>query len=132
MKGELNLLNHAIFVFLKSPANPNILPLLLFYYIRTYPFPPFAARLGNSFSSTNGDLANTNLTDTDIQQNAASDEFLDSEDGTKDIREWAKAGLSHREMFAYMPTPPTGKYSDMFNPSFVKMVLVSEEYFHLH
>ena len=70
---------------------------------RTYGLPQFAARIGNAYSSTNGDLANTNLTDTDIQQNLASDEYLDDYDETKDVRAWARAGLNFTTLFDYMP-----------------------------
>ncbi|KAL7533406.1 hypothetical protein ACHAXR_005210, partial [Thalassiosira sp. AJA248-18] len=86
----------------------------------TYTYPQFIARLGNSYSSTNGDLANTAA-----MQNFASEEFLDPDDETKNAREWAKAGLSNEEMGYYIPLPPDRSMSDTMNPDFVKMVISS-------
>lgn len=95
-------------------------------YEGTYIAPFFAGRLGNSFSSTNGDLVNTNLADTDIQQNFASEKFLDPYDQTKNAVEWAKAGLDSQEILALMtPTGPNERWSDMMNQDFVEMVVNS-------
>ena len=88
---------------------------------RTYGLPQFAARIGNAYSSTNGDLVNTNLTDTDIQQNLASDEYLDDNDETKDVRAWARAGLNFTTLLDYMPP----RMTDTLNQILVDMILVS-------
>ena len=106
------------------PTNQNIVnhPLFTYQYLhRTYGLPQFAARIGNAYSSTNGDLVNTNLTDTDIQQNLASDEYLDDNDETKDVRTWAKAGLNFTTLLDYMPP----RMTDTLNQILVDMILVS-------
>ena len=67
----------------------------------------------------------------DEHQDLASENFLDPNDGMKDVREWAKAGLDYTEMLPYMPVPPTGRFTNFMNPNFVEMVIVSREYLHL-
>lgn len=89
----------------------------------TYTYPMFAARLGNSYSSTNPDLANSVVSST--QQDFASDEYLDPTNDMKNLIKWAEAGLSNEEMGALLPFPPTGVMSDILNPDFVELVLVS-------
>ena len=85
-----------------------------------YPFPAFIARLGNSYSSTNPDMA------TGAQQPFASLEYLDEDDPTKNLIEWARAGISYEEMFPLLPGPDTfGTQSDILNSDFVEMVVVS-------
>ena len=64
---------------------------------------------------------NTNLTDTDIQQNLASDEYLDYFEETKDVRAWAKAGLNFTTLLDYMPP----RMTDTLNQILVDMILVS-------
>ena len=97
-------------------------PLFTYQYLyRTYGLPQFAARIGNAYSSTNGDLVNTNLTDTDIQQNLASDEYLDEKEETKDVRAWARAGLNFTTLLDYMPP----RMTDTLNQILVDMILVS-------
>ena len=107
-------------------TNQNIIISLSLHILipRTYGLPQFAARIGNAYSSTNGDLANTNLTDTDIQQNLASDEYLDDYDETKDVRAWARAGLNFTTLFEYMPP----RMTDTLNQNAVNMILVSVSY----
>lgn len=91
--------------------------------LNRYPFPAFGARLGNAYSSTNQDMANT---DTDVQQPFASLEYLDEDDPTKNVVEWARAGISYEEMFPLLPGPVTsGTQSDILNSEFVNMVVVS-------
>ena len=53
---------------------------------------------------------NTNLTDTDIQQNLASDEYLDYNEETKDVR-----------ALDYMPP----RMTDTLNQILLDMILVS-------
>ncbi|KAL7534567.1 hypothetical protein ACHAWF_004874 [Thalassiosira exigua] len=94
-----------------------------------YPFPFFAARLGHSYSSTNPDLANTVEVGSDSsvpRQDFASDEYLDPDDPTRNVRKWAEVGLSYEGMAPFLPPPPpVGKQSDLLNPSFVEMIVVS-------
>ena len=92
-------------------------------YENTYTFPMFAARLGNAYSSTNVDLVNTG-----VSSEFANDEYLDPTDPLKDVREWAKAGISYEEMAMLMPGPPAseGRQSDIMNPEYVDMVVVSQ------
>lgn len=119
-QAAVNEMNHDVILL---PANQSIaisssLPIPI---RRTYGLPQFAARIGNAYSSTNGDLVNTNLTDTDIQQNLASDEYLDDNDETKDVRTWAKAGLNFTTLLDYMPP----RMTDTLNQILVDMILVS-------
>lgn len=119
-QAAVNEMNHDVILL---PANQSIaisssLPIPI---RRTYGLPQFAARIGNAYSSTNGDLVNTNLTDTDIQQNLASDEYLDDNDETKDVRTWAKAGLNFTILLDYMPP----RMTDTLNQILVDMILVS-------
>jgi len=86
----------------------------------TFPLPQYLVRLGNAYSSTNGDLVNT-----DKGQNMIKEEYLDPVDENKDVREWVKAGLSYEEMVPYMPKPPSGLFTDVVNPSFLNMILNS-------
>ena len=89
--------------------------------LNSYPFPAFSARMGNAYSSTNQDIANTGA-----QQPAASPEYLDETDPTKNLVEWARKGLSYQEMSPLLPGPLTfGTQSDIVNPDFVNMVVVS-------
>ncbi|KAL9187693.1 hypothetical protein ACHAXT_006071 [Thalassiosira profunda] len=93
-------------------------------YENTYTFPMFAARLGNAYSSTNVDLVNTGAS-----SEFANDEYLDSTDPLKDVREWAKAGIGYEEMAMLMPGPPAseGRQSDIMNEEYVDMVVSSFE-----
>ena len=91
-------------------------------HIRTFLLPQFAARIGNAYSSTNGDLVNT-----DKGQEMASDEFLNPNDETKNVIKWAEAGLNFTELLDYMPLPPDRRMTDVVNPAFVDMVLSSFE-----
>jgi len=86
----------------------------------TFPLPQYLVRLGNGYSSTNSDVANT-----DKGQDMISEEYLDPVDENKDVREWVKAGLSYEEMVPYMPKPPSGLFTDLLNPSFLNMILNS-------
>ena len=98
-----------------TPTNLNS----LLYTLRIYPFPQFAARLGNAYSSTNGDMINTGM-----QQEFASDEYLDPNDNTKNVIEWANAALSYDQMVPFMPE----KHSDIINTDYVEMVVVRAKY----
>ena len=80
--------------------------------------PQFAARIGNAYSSTNGDLVNTGK-----GQEMASNEFLNPNDEAKNVVAWATAGLNFTELLDYMPQ----MMNDVINPAFVDMVLSSFE-----
>jgi len=95
---------------------------IFFPRTRTFLLPQFAARIGNAYSSTNGDLVNT-----DKGQEMASDEFLNPNDEAKNVISWAKAGLNFTELLDYMPLPPDRRMTDVVNPAFVDMVLSSFE-----
>jgi len=93
------------------------------FYENTYPFPysVFAARLGNSYSSTtNGDHANAGA------EGFASEEYLDPENELKNVEAWAEAGLGNQALVALMPKPVGGqRLSDVINPDFVDLVVKS-------
>ena len=112
---------HVLNVFASLSILPTYLfvPPLLFHTLRIYPFPQFAARLGNAYSSTNGDMINTGM-----QQEFASDEYLDPNDNTKNVIEWANAALSYDQMVPFMPE----KHSDIINTDYVEMVVVRAKY----
>ena len=92
-------------------------------YENTYAFPMFAARLGNAYSSTNVDLVNTGK-----ESEFANYEYLEPTAPLKDVREWAKAGISYEEMAMLMPGPPAseGRQSDIMNEEYVDMGVVSQ------
>lgn len=81
----------------------------------------FAARLGNSYSSTtNGDHANAGAED------FAAEEYLDPENELKNVVAWAEAGLGNQALVTLMPNPAAGeRFSDVINPDFVDLVVVS-------
>ena len=85
-----------------------------------YAFPPFIGRLANAYSSTNKDLANTDV----AGQNMASDEYLDPDDKAKNVVAWSEYGLNYTEIFALMPQPPDANFEDILNPELMDVVLV--------
>jgi len=91
-------------------------------YEGTFPLPQYLVRLGNAYSSTNGDVVNT-----DKGQDMITAEYLDPIDENKDVREWVKAGLSYEEMVPYIPKPPSGLFTDLLNPSFLNMIINSND-----
>ena len=88
----------------------------------TYPYPQFLARIANAYSSTNIDLLNTN-----VGQEVASAEYLNSDNESKNVRAWAEYGLDYEEIALLMPGPPSNpdtKMSDIINPDLMDMILV--------
>ena len=85
-----------------------------------YAFPPFVGRLANAYSSTNQDLANTDV----AGQNMASDEYLHPQDESMNVVAWSKYALNYTEIFAFMPKPPDASFTDIVNPEFLDVILV--------
>eukprot|EP00581_Thalassiosira_minuscula_P004944 CAMPEP_0183743126 /NCGR_PEP_ID=MMETSP0737-20130205/65056_1 /TAXON_ID=385413 /ORGANISM="Thalassiosira miniscula, Strain CCMP1093" /LENGTH=1012 /DNA_ID=CAMNT_0025978733 /DNA_START=189 /DNA_END=3226 /DNA_ORIENTATION=- len=89
----------------------------------TFKMPQYFARLSNAYSSTNIDLVNTNLQNATSNQNLTSYEYLDPNDPTKNVWEWAKMGLTYEQMVPYLPMP----FTDMFNQNLLALILRAYE-----
>lgn len=83
-----------------------------------YPFPAFSVRFANAYSSTNGDLVNSGL-----GQDYASDEYMNPDDETKNIKTWIEYGLTYEEMVPLIPT----NSSLVVNPDILNMIVSSFE-----